>query len=49
MPTSRFFGPEDHNGRVKAMLAEGWALTVLLAPGEREVVVLGFFHGIVQR
>jgi len=49
MPTSRYFGREGHNARVKRMMAEGWSLSVLIAPGEQEVVILGFFHGIVRR
>jgi hypothetical protein len=46
MPVSIYFGPTDVNSQVKAMKRRGWDMAVLLAPGEKEVVILGFFHGL---
>jgi hypothetical protein len=32
--------------QVKAMQRNGWDMTVLIAPSQKEVVVLEFFHGL---
>jgi len=40
----RYFG--NVLDSVKAMQRNGWTLTVLIAPSQKEVVILGFFHGL---
>lgn len=44
--TSVYFGPTDVNAQVKEMKRRGWNMTALLTPDEKEVIVLGFYHGL---